>query len=92
MKVISATSIHQQRVPIAMSNIAVYVLLTTGILNLVGVAGLFYRMSIMSYQHRLMWNDFARRKGLNGHAAVHVYERGMAAVADPDHDMSKKEQ
>jgi hypothetical protein len=56
-----------------MPNIAVYVLVTTGILNLVGIAGLFYRMSIMSYQHKLMWNDFARRKGLNGHAAVGMY-------------------
>jgi len=59
-----------------MPNIAIYVLLTTGILNLVGVAGLFYRMSIMSYQHKLMWSDFARRKGLNGHAAVSMYARG----------------
>ena len=58
-----------------MPNIAIYVLLTTGILNLVGVAGLFYRMSIMSYQHKLMWSDFARRKGLNGHAAVSMYAR-----------------
>lgn len=48
-----------------MPSLAIYVLLTTGILNLVGIAGLFYRMSIMSYQHKLMWNDFARRKGLS---------------------------
>lgn len=59
-----------------MSNLAIYVLMTTGILNLVGIAGLFYRMSIMSYQHKLMWSDFARRKGLNGHAAVSMYARG----------------
>ena len=70
-----------------MPNLAIYVLLTTGILNLVGVAGLFYRMSIMSYQHKLMWNDFARRKGLNGHAAVSMYARVNDGGEDPDHNM-----
>jgi hypothetical protein len=30
----------------------------------------------MSYQHRLMWNDFTRGKGLNGQAAVNMCERG----------------
>ena len=74
-----------------MTNLAIYVLLTTGILNLVGIAGLFYRMSILSYQHKLMWNDFARRKGLNGHGAVQMYERsgeGGAGVSE----MPEKEQ
>lgn len=59
-----------------MSQAAIYVLLTTGILNLAGIAGLFYRMSIISYQHKLMWTDFARRKGLNGHAPASLYAHG----------------
>ena len=70
-----------------MPNIAIYVLLTTGILNLVGVAGLFYRMSILSYQHKLMWSDFARRKGLNGHAAVSMYARSNDDPKNPDHNL-----
>ena len=74
-----------------MPNLAIYVLLTTGILNLVGIAGLFYRMSIMSYQHRLMWNDFARRKGLNGHAAVSLYARANDGEEDPTLNTAEKE-
>ena len=74
-----------------MPNLAIYVLLTTGILNLVGIAGLFYRMSIMSYQHRLMWNDFARRKGLNGHAAVSLYARANGGEEDPTLNTAEKE-
>jgi hypothetical protein len=57
-----------------LKDLALYVLLLTGILNLVGIGGLFYKFSIMGYQHKLMWSDYARRKGLigaivpNGHA------------------------
>jgi hypothetical protein len=46
-------------------------------------------MSIMSYQHKLMWIDFARRKGLNGHAAVSMYARGDDGGKSPN--MAEKE-
>jgi hypothetical protein len=41
--------------------------------NLVVLLGIYYKMSIMLYQHKLMWKDFAARKGIspdtNGRAA-----------------------
>jgi hypothetical protein len=33
--------------------------------NLVVLLGIYYKMSIMLYQHKLMWKDFAQRKGIS---------------------------
>jgi hypothetical protein len=41
--------------------------------NLLVLLGIYRKMSIIVYQHKLMWNDFAERKGIsaNGkHAAA----------------------
>jgi hypothetical protein len=51
-----------------LDHIALYVLLITGILNLAGIGGLFYKFSIMGYQHNLMWKVFARQHGLDGNS------------------------
>jgi hypothetical protein len=32
--------------------------------NLLVLLGIYRRMSIMVYQHKLMWTDFADRKGI----------------------------
>ena len=41
--------------------------------NLVVLLGIYYKMSVMLYQHKLMWKDFAHRKGIyaetNGQAS-----------------------
>ena len=34
--------------------------------NLFVLLGIYYKMSVMLYQHKLMWKDFAQRKGING--------------------------
>jgi hypothetical protein len=34
--------------------------------NLVVLLGIYYKMSVMLYQHKLMWKDFAQRKGISG--------------------------
>jgi hypothetical protein len=36
-----------------------------GIGNLVVLLGIYYKMSVMLYQHKLMWKDFARRKDIS---------------------------
>jgi hypothetical protein len=33
--------------------------------NLVVLLGIYYKMSVMLYQHKLMWKDFAQRKGIS---------------------------
>ncbi len=30
------------------------------------LVGIFYKISVMTYQHKLMWVDFVKRKGING--------------------------
>ncbi len=47
-----------------------------GIGNLVVLLGIYYKMSVMLYQHKLMWKDFARRKGISPEA------NGRSANAD----------
>ncbi|HET9285416.1 MAG TPA: hypothetical protein VFR24_25985 [Candidatus Angelobacter sp.] len=39
--------------------------------NLLVLLGIYRKMSIIVYQHKLMWTDFAERKGLraNGKSA-----------------------
>jgi hypothetical protein len=36
-----------------------------GIGNLLVLLGIYYKMSVMLYQHKLMWKDFARRKDIS---------------------------
>lgn len=45
-----------------------YVSTTLSFASLVMMLGVYYKLSIMTYQHRLMWRDFARRKQINGAA------------------------
>lgn len=33
--------------------------------NLLVLLGIYRKMSIIVYQHKLMWTDFADRKGIN---------------------------
>ena len=33
--------------------------------NLFVLLGIYRKMSIIVYQHKLMWSDFAERKGIN---------------------------
>ena len=42
--------------------------------NLLVLLGIYRKMSIIVYQHKLMWSDFAERKGLsaNGKHAANV--------------------
>jgi hypothetical protein len=42
--------------------------------NLLVLLGIYRKMSIIVYQHKLMWNDFAERKGIsaNGKHAASV--------------------
>jgi len=42
--------------------------------NLVVLLGIYRKMSIIVYQHKLMWTDFAERKGIsaNGKHAASV--------------------
>ena len=35
--------------------------------NLLVLLGIYRKMSIIVYQHKLMWTDFAERKGLSAH-------------------------
>lgn len=70
--------------------LATYVLIGTGILNLVGILGIFYRLSVISYQHKLMWTDFARRKGLNGHAPASLYAHGSQRGEDALNSMADR--
>lgn len=65
-----------------MSPLTTYILIGTAVLNLFGIAGIFYRLSVISYQHKLMWTDFARRKGLNGYAPQSLYAHGSRAGED----------
>ena len=37
-----------------------------GVGNLLVLLGIYYKMSVMLYQHKLMWKDFAQRKGISG--------------------------
>jgi hypothetical protein len=37
-----------------------------GVGNLLVLLGIYYKISIMLYQHKLMWKDFARRKDISG--------------------------
>jgi hypothetical protein len=67
-----------------------YILIATGILNLAGIVGLFYRLSIIGYQHKLMWTDFARRKGLNGHAPASLYAHGSQRAEETLNSMADK--
>ena len=32
--------------------------------NLLVLLGIYHKISVMLYQHQLMWKDFARRKGI----------------------------
>jgi len=36
--------------------------------NLILLFGIYRKVSIMVYQHKLMWEDFAQRKGISGRA------------------------
>ena len=36
--------------------------------NLLVLLGIYRKMSIIVYQHKLMWTDFAERKGLSAHS------------------------
>ncbi len=33
--------------------------------NLMVLLGIYYKMSVMLYQHKLMWKDFAQRKNIS---------------------------
>jgi hypothetical protein len=47
-----------------------------GIGNLLVLLGIYYKMSVMLYQHKLMWKDFARRKDISAET------NGKGASAD----------
>lgn len=33
--------------------------------NLLVLLGIYHKISVMLYQHKLMWKDFAQRKGIS---------------------------
>ncbi len=37
---------------------------------LIFVLATYWKVSILSYQHKLMWNDFERRKGISSDTEV----------------------
>ena len=58
--------------------------------NLLALLAIWRKLSIRDYQHNLMWTDFARRKGLNGHAPASLYAHGSQRGEDALNGIAEK--
>jgi hypothetical protein len=58
--------------------------------NLIMLLLIWRKLSIRDYQHSLMWTDFARRKGLNGHAPASLYAHGSQRAEETLNSMADR--